>query len=116
METKTEGGADRAGRVASEVKENLASESDYPCPGIEGDERTAVAEDAIGRAGQHRIGEHDFLEKAEGHQEQAPKETALLRLGRRIELRKEIAGPDDRSRDELREERNRESKIAERPR
>src|SRR3954447_16337523 len=53
MEPEAEGGADRAGRVASEVEEDLPGKRDHADPGIERDKRTAVAKDAIRRTGKH---------------------------------------------------------------
>src|SRR3954469_1067679 len=116
MKPKAKGGADGASRVTGEVEENLSRERDHARPGIKGEERTAVAKDAIRRPGQHGVREHDLFEKPERHQEQTPEESAFLRFWRRLELRQEITGAHDRTGDELRKERNREGKVSERTR
>ena len=116
VEPEAQRGADRADRVAGEIEKDLARESHHARPGIERDERPTIGEDSVGRAGEERVGEHDLFEKPECHQEQAPEETALLRFGRRLELREKIARAHDRAGDELREERNREHEIAQRAR
>ena len=64
MKAEAQRRADRAGGIAGEIEKYLAGESDHAHPGIERDERTGVTKNAIGRAGQHRIGEHDFFEQA----------------------------------------------------
>ena len=62
MKAKAERGADGAGRIAGEIEKYLARERHDAQPGIERCERTCVTKDAIGRTGEHRVGEHDFFE------------------------------------------------------
>ena len=71
--SKTKSRADRAGGITGEIKKYLAGECHDAQPGIERDERASVTKDAIGRTGKHRIGEHDFFEQAESHEQQSPK-------------------------------------------
>ena len=116
MKSKAQCRADRADGVAREIEKDLARKCHHTRPRIERDQRTAITEDRVRRPGEKCVGEHDFLEKAQGHQEQSPEETALLRLGRRLELRQEITRTHDRTGDELREKRDREHEIAQRAR
>ena len=69
MKTEAERGADRAGGITGEIKEYLAGECHDTQPGIQRDERPGITKNAIGRTGKHRVGEHDFFEQAEGHEQ-----------------------------------------------
>src|SRR3981081_3179114 len=62
MKAKTESSADGANGIAREIEEDLAGEGDDAHPGIERDQRTGITKDAVGRTGQHGIGQHDFFE------------------------------------------------------
>src|SRR5437899_2827391 len=70
MKAKTESRANGAGGVAGVIEKYLAGECHNTEPGIECDERTGVTKDAIGRTRKHRVGQHDFLEQTEGHEQQ----------------------------------------------
>src|SRR5213079_3275331 len=72
MKAKAESCANGAGRVAGEIEKYLAGERHDAEPGIKRDERTRVTKDAIGRTGEHHVGEHDFFEQTEGHEQQSP--------------------------------------------
>ena len=92
-ETEAQRGADRDGRVAREVAEDLAGECERAEPGV--DERRPGAglpktRSADGR--EHAIGEHDFLEEAERSSAPDPSRAGRAVACRgRCELRHETA-------------------------
>ena len=114
MEAEAEGRADRAGRIAGEVEKDLSGEGDHAHPGVERDERSAVTKDSVGGAGEHGVGQNDFLEQAQSHERQTPKKTPCLRPWRSEQLRQKISGAHDWTGDQLREERNGENEITQR--
>ena len=114
MKAETQSRADRAGGVTGEIEKYLAGERYDAEPRIKRDKRTAVTKDAIGRTGKHRVGQHDFLEEAQCHKQQTPKEPTGLRPGRSRQLGKKITGAHDRSGDELRKKRNSQNEVTQR--
>src|SRR5437762_6701000 len=114
MKAKAESCANGAGRVASEIEKNLAGERHDAEPGIKRDERTRVTKDAIGRTGEHHVGEHDFFEQTEGHEQQTPEKLARAQTWRPNKLRKKIARSDNRPGDQLRKKGNGQDEIAQR--
>src|SRR5436305_6214981 len=114
MKAKAESCANCAGRVAGEIEKYLAGERHDAEPGIKRDERTSITKDAIGRTGKHRIGEHDFFEQTEGHEQQSPQKLARAQTWRPDKLRKKIASAHNRSGDQLREKGNGQDEIAQR--
>ncbi len=76
MKAKAKSGADGAGGITGEIKKYLAGECHDTQPGIQRDERASITKNAIGRTGEHRVGEHDFFEQAEGHEQQSPEKLA----------------------------------------
>src|SRR6266700_711933 len=81
MKAETQSRADRACGVTGEIKKYLASECYDAEPRIERNKRTAVTKDAIGRTGKHRVGQHDFLEEAQCHNQKTPKNRPVCGLG-----------------------------------
>ena len=81
MKAETQSGADGAGGIAGEIEKDLTGEGDDAHPRIERDERTGVTKDAIGRAGEHRVGEHDFFEQAQSHEQQPPRKRPVRGVG-----------------------------------
>jgi hypothetical protein len=69
MKAKAESRANGAGGITGEIKKYLTGECHDAEPGIERDQRTSVTKDAIGRTGEHCVGEHNFFEQTEGHQQ-----------------------------------------------
>src|SRR2546423_952867 len=114
MKTKAESRANGAGGVAGEIEKYLAGECHDTQPGIQRDEWTSVTKDAISRTGKHRVGEHDFLEQTESHEQQSPQKLARAQTWRPDKLRKKIASPHNRSGDQLRKKGNRQDEIAQR--
>src|SRR5260370_32915260 len=114
MKAKAESRTNGAGGVAGEVEKYLAGECHDPQPGIQRDERTSVAKDAIGRTGKHRVCEHDFLEQTKGHKQQSPQKLARAQTCRPNELRKKITGTHNRPGDQLRKKGNGQNEIAQR--
>src|SRR5688572_27472086 len=81
MKPEAQGGADCANGIAGEVEEDLAGKCEYTDPRVEPHKRTAVVEHALGRAREKRVGQHDFFEESERHQQQSPDESVFLRGG-----------------------------------
>ena len=81
MEAEAKGGADGAGGIAGEIEKDLSGKSDDAHPGVERDERSAVTKNSVGRAGEHGVGQDDFFEQAQSHEQQTPEKSAGLRLG-----------------------------------
>ena len=108
--------ADSAGRIAGKIEKYLAGERHDTQPGIERNERSRVTKDAIGRTGEHRIGEHDFFEQTERHEQQSPEKLACAQNWRPDKLGKKIARPDNWPGDQLRKKGNGQDEIAQRPR
>src|SRR2546423_1304649 len=86
MKAKAEGRANGTGRIAGEIEKDLSGKSNDAHPGIERDERTSVTKDSIGRAGKQGVGEHDFFEQAESHEQQSPHELAYPQTWRGDQL------------------------------
>src|SRR5438132_4856658 len=93
MKAEAESRANGAGRIAGEIEKYLTGECHDTQPGIQRDERTRVTKDAVGRAGEHRVGEHDFFEQAKSHQQQSPEKLARAQRRWPDKLRQKIAGP-----------------------
>src|SRR2546423_205686 len=68
MKSKAERGADCARGIAGKIKKYLTCECQYAQPGIHCDERAGITKNAISRAGEHRVSQHDFFEQTEGHE------------------------------------------------
>src|SRR6185503_1673606 len=96
------------------VAEDLAGEREDPGPRIERAEWTVRPEDRVGGRREHRVGEHDLLEEPEAEQEQAEPERLSGRAVLALELRDDLLGPQDRTGDEVREERQEQAVIEER--
>src|SRR3954470_5097929 len=60
VEPETERGADSADGIAREIKKDLAGKSDHAGPGIEGYQGATITEDAVSRAREQSVGEHDL--------------------------------------------------------
>src|SRR5436309_1031537 len=101
MKTEAESRADGAGGITGEIEKDLAGKGDDTHPGIERDKGTSVTKDTVGRAGKHRVGEHDFFEQTECHEQQSPHELTHAQAGRGDKLGEKITGADDWSGDEL---------------
>src|SRR3954452_3322441 len=95
---------DRDVRVAGEIAEDLGGVA------VGGEDRVGGA---VGlRDGEHRVdqlagevvGDHHLLHQAECDQGQPGADGHTVRVARLLELRQELAGPDDRARDEVGEE------------
>src|SRR6266853_3443829 len=114
MKAKAESRANGAGGVAGEIEKYLAGECHDTQPGIQRDERTSVTKDAIGRTGEHRVGEHDFFEQTESHEQQSPEKLARAQTRRPDKLRKKITGTHNRPGDQLRKKGNGQDEIAQR--
>ena len=56
------------------------------------------------RCGGEEVRDHDLLEQAGGDQVEGPARVDAARVARRLDLRDQLARPDDRARDEVREE------------
>src|SRR5690349_9766941 len=104
--------ADRGDGITGEIEKDLAGEREHAGPGIERNQRTGITEDAVGWAGKKSVSEDNFFEQTQRHQGEAPEKLVGLETRRMCELRKKIAGADNRTGDELWKKRNRENKIA----
>src|SRR5262249_11805682 len=102
MKAKRERGADRRDWITREIEKDLAGKREHAGPRIRRNKRTGVTEDRIGRAGEQRIGEHDFFEKSKRHQGEAPEKLVGFEARRMFELGEEIAGAHDWAGDQLR--------------
>src|SRR6266404_4590352 len=69
MKTEAKSRADGADGIAGEIEKYLAGEGHDAEPRIERNERTGVTKNAIGRTGQHRVGEHNFFKQAQRHEQ-----------------------------------------------
>src|SRR6266508_6731160 len=112
MKAKTECRANSAGGITGEIKKYLTGKCDDAQPGIQRDEWTSVTKNAIGRTGKHRVGEHDFFEQTEGHEQQSPEKLARAQGRRPDKLGKKIAGSHNWAGDQLRKKGNGQDKIA----
>ena len=104
-EAQAHGRADRGGRIAGEVAEDLPAEGQRADPGIEraGDALAGVV-DHLGRRREEAVGQHDLLEQAERHQRQAEAQLVARGAARLRELRHQLGRAHDRAGDEVREE------------
>src|SRR5436189_5557735 len=106
MKAKAESCANGAGRVAGEIEKYLAGERHDAEPGIKRDERTSVTKDAIGRTGEHHVGEHDFFEQPEGHEQQSPQTLTRAQSRRPNKLREQTDRSDQPPVDQQRNQEN----------
>src|SRR6266487_2683299 len=72
MKSQAEGSADCTDGIPGEIEKYLPGKGHYAEPGIKRNQRTRIAENTIRRAGQHRVGEHNFLKQTERHEQQTP--------------------------------------------
>ncbi|MBF8293173.1 MAG: hypothetical protein HW392_2000 [Steroidobacteraceae bacterium] len=103
-ETEAQRRTDRDGRIAGKVAEDLAGESQRAEPGVRKSDGALRTEDLIRGACESAVCDDDLFEETERHQAEPPQHLVSICLLRLIELRHELGRPDDRARDQVREE------------
>ena len=97
MKPEAERRTDGASGITGEIEKYLSGESQYSGPSVKGLQGAGVAEDGVGGTGQQGVGQHDFLEHAERHQQESPAKLAGAERRRHHQLRQKISRADDRA-------------------
>ena len=96
--------ADRGGRIAGEVAEDLTAERQRRRPGVECPRDLVAVVDTLRGAREETVGEHDLVEEAEGHERQPEAQLLPGGAARLRELRHQLRRAHDRTGHQVRKE------------
>src|SRR5665647_1410853 len=116
LEAEEQGDADGDVAVGAEVAVDLHRVGDDPPQGLPGRERLRRGEDAVDDVRRQVVGDQYLLGQAAEDEDEGAAGVDAVRVARRAQLRQEVAGTGDRTREQVREERHVDAEVQRRGR